>query len=196
MKRRVSTVLFTATALMMISAMAAFACTNLATLNLSQSAGAPGTDIDVTGSSFSTGDDVQAVEIRWGGTNGEVLAEASPDSTGAIETTVTIPEDAQPGYHVLAASQMQEGEDGDLSPAYGTPARSSFLIGSVTEPAEISEPAGVPAAATPDAGVPTGLMALTALLALAGVALFGAGLGLFVRESRRRSAQPAPVRSE
>lgn len=196
MKRRVSTVLFAATALLLVSAMTAWACTNLATLNLSESNGVAGADIDVTGSSFSTSDSAQAVEIRWGGTEGEVLAEATPDSTGSIETSVTIPDSADPGYHVLVATQMQEGEDGELSPAYGTPARSSFLVGSVTDPAEISEPAGVPAAATPDAGVPTGLVALTALLALAGIALFGAGLGLFVRESRRRSEQPAPVRSE
>lgn len=195
MKRRVSTVLFTATALLMLSAMAAWACTNLATLNLSESSGAAGIEVDVTGSSFSTADNAQPVEIRWGGMDGEVLAEATPDSTGAIETTVTIPE-ADPGYHVLVASQMSESEDGELAPAYGTPARSSFLIGAVNEPAQINEPAGVPAAATPDAGVPTGLVALTALLALAGIALFGAGLGLFVRESRRRTAQPAPVRSE
>ncbi len=197
MKRRASTVLFAAVAMLLMSAMAAYACTNLATLNLSEGAGAAGADIDVTGSAFSTGDNVQPVEIRWGGTDGPVLAEAEVDSTGAIETSVTIPEDANPGYHVLVATQMQEGDDGELSPAYGTPARASFLIGAVNEPAEISDSAAAPAAATPEAGMPTGLIALTAVLALAGIGLFGAGLGLFVRETRRRTAeQPAPVRSE
>lgn len=197
MKRRASTVLFAAVAMLLMSAMAAYACTNLATLNLSEGAGAAGADIDVTGSAFSTGDNVQPVEIRWGGTDGPVLTEAEPDSTGAIETSVTIPEDAEPGYHVLVATQMQEDDEGELSPAYGTPARASFLIGAVNEPAEISESAGAPAAATPEAGMPTGLIALTAVLALAGIGLFGAGLGLFVRETRRRTAeQPAPVRNE
>lgn len=197
MRRRASTVLFAVFALLLLGAMGAWACTNLATLNLSESAGQPGTTIDITGSSFSTADEAQAVEIRWGGPEGEVLAEAEPDSTGAIEADVTIPEDAEPGYHVLVATQMQEGDDGELSPAYGTPARASFLIGNVTEPAEISEPAGVPAAATPEAGAPTSLIALTVVLALAGLGLFGAGLGLFVRETRRRTAeQPAPVRNE
>lgn len=196
-KRRVSTVLFAAVALLLMSAMTAFACTNLATLNLSESAGAPGSTLDVTGSSFRTGEGVQPVEIRWNGVDGEVLAEVEPDSTGAISTSVTTPDDAQPGYHVLVATQMQENDEGELSPAYGTPARASFLIGAVQEPAEISEPAGVPAGASADAGAPTGLIALTALLALAGIGLFGAGLGLFVRETRRRGAeQPAPVRGE
>lgn len=190
-------VLFAAAAMLLMSAVAAYACTNLATLNLSEGSGAAGADIDVTGSAFSTGDSAQPVEIRWGGTEGEVLATAEPDSTGAIETSVTIPEDAEPGYHVLVATQMQEGEEGELSPAYGTPARASFLIGAVNEPAEISESAGAPAAATPEAGAPTGLIALTAVLALAGIGLFGAGLGLFVRETRRRTAeQPAPVHNK
>lgn len=197
MKRRASTVLFAAFAMLLVSAMAAYACTNLATLNLSEGAGSAGADIDVTGSAFSTGDNVEPVEIRWGGTDGEVLAQATPDDTGAIQTSVTIPEDAQPGYHVLVATQMQEGDEGELSPAYGTPARASFLIGAVNEPAEISESAGASAAATPEAGMSTGLIALTAVLALAGIGLFGAGLGLFVRETRRRTAeQPAPVRGE
>lgn len=198
MTRRVSTVLFAATAMLLLSAMAAFACTNLATLNLSESSGAPGTNIDLTGSAFSTGEGLQPVQIHWDGADGPVLGEATPDSSGAIETSVTIPEDAEPGFHVLVATQMQEGENGELSPAYGTPARASFTIGAVNNPAEIADTGGsVAAATTPEAGASTGLIALTAVLALGGIGLFGAGLGLFVRETRRRSAeQPATVRDQ
>jgi hypothetical protein len=55
----------------------------------------------------------------------------------------------------------------------------------------------VSAGASVDAGAPTGLVVLTALLALAGLALFGAGLGMFVRETRRRAGEErAPLRSE
>ena len=195
MTRRMSMVLFVAGAFFLLSAMAAFACTNLASLNLSESSGAPGTTIDVTGSAFSTGDSVQPVQIHWGGADGEVLTEVSPDSTGAFETSVTIPEDAEAGFNVLVATQMQEGDDGELSPAYGTPARASFTIGAVNDPAEIANTGGQAAATTPDTGSSTGLIALTAVLALAGIGLFGAGLGLFVRETRRRSVeQPAAVR--
>lgn len=198
MKRRVSTVLFAAAALFLISAMAAFACTNLASLNLSESQGSPGTTIDMTGAAFSpVGDGVQPVQIHWGGAEGDVIAEASPDSSGAFQTSVTVPEDAEPGFHVLVATQMQEGEDGELSASYGTPARASFTIGAVNDPAEIANTGGSAAAVTPDAGTSTGLIALTAVLALAGIGLFGAGLGLFVRESRRRSSEePAAVRDQ
>lgn len=198
MKRRVSTVLFSAAALFLISAMAAFACTNLASLNLSETQGTPGTTIDMTGAAFSpVGDGVQPVQIHWGGADGEVLAEAEPDSSGAFQTSVTIPDNAEPGFHVLVATQMQEGEDGELSAAYGTPARASFTIGAVNDPAQIADAGGSSAAVTPDAGASTGLIALTAVLALAGIGLFGAGLGLFVRESRRRGAEePATVREQ
>lgn len=198
MTRRVSTVLFAAVAMLLMSAMAAFACTNLATLNLSESAGSPGTTIDLTGSAFSTGEGVQPVQIHWDGADGPVLGEATPDSSGAIETSVTVPEDAEPGFHVLVATQAQEGEDGELSPAYGTPARASFTIGAVNDPAEIADTGGAAAAAaTPEAGASTGLIALTAVLALGGIGLFGAGLGLFVRETRRRTSdERAPVHEQ
>lgn len=197
MTRRVSTVLFTACAMLLVTAMAAYACTNLATLNLSEGAGAAGADVDVTGSSFATGEDAPAVEIRWGGSDGPVLTEAQTDSTGAIQTSVTIPDDATPGYHVVVATQMQEDDEGELSPAFGTPARASYLVGTADQPAEISEPTGSAAAASPEASMSTGLLALTAVLALAGVGLFGAGLGLFIRQSRRQGAeQRAPVSSE
>lgn len=197
MTRRVSAVLFAACAMLLLSAMAAYACTNLATLNLSEGAGAAGADIDVTGSAFAAGEDAPVVEIRWDGSDGSVLATAQPDSNGAIATSVTIPEDAESGYHVLVATQVQEGDDGEASPAFGTPARASFVVGTADQPAEISEQPAVPAGAAPEASASTGLIALGVLLALGGIALFGAGLGLFVRQNRRRAAeQPAPVRSE
>lgn len=197
MTRRVSTTLFAVCAMLVLSAMAAYACTNLATLNLSEGSGAAGANVDVTGSAFAPGEDAPAVEIRWDGADGSVLGTAQPDSNGAIATSVTIPQDADPGYHVLVATQMQEGEDGEASPAFGTPARASFVVGTADQPAEISEQPAVPAGAGPAASSSTGLIGLGLLLALGGIALFGAGLGLFVRQNRRRAAQQAaPVRNE
>lgn len=197
MTRRVSTVMLAACAMLLVSAMAAYACTNLATLNLSEGVGAAGADVDVTGSAFAAGEDAPEVEIRWDGSDGSVLATAQPDGNGAIATSVTIPDDAEPGYHVLVATQMLEGDDGEASPAFGTPARATFRVGQAGQPAEISEQPAAPTGATPAASTPTGLIALGALLSLGGLALFGAGLGLFVRQNRRRVAgQPAPVRRE
>lgn len=182
-------------AILLIGAMTAFACTNLATLNLSTAQGEAGSTVDVTGSAFRTeargGLDV---EIRWDGVDGPVLATAQPDATGNIATSVRIPADAQPGYHVLVGTQMTESEDGELSPAYGTPARSSFLIGT-SSPPEAVAPATGPASGIAADAPGTGLIALAALLALLGIGLFGSGLGLFVRETRKR-AVTAPAGKE
>lgn len=190
--RRISVSAFTLASLFLLGAMAAWACTNLATLNLSESAVSPGQTIDITGSSFSTAEKGgQAVQIHWNAANGAVLASVNPDPTGNIAAAVKIPADAKPGYYVLVATQAEKGEDGKMSAAYGTPARASVVIGSVA-PIEAAEPAAAPAAVAAEPSS-TGMMALTALLALLGIGLFGAGLSLFVRDVRRR-AVPAPVR--
>lgn len=192
---RITVTLFTALATLLIGAMAAWACTNLATLNLSQSAVQPGSNIGITGSSFATATKGgQAVEIVWNAVDGPVLATAMPDPTGNIATSVTIPADAQPGYHVLIARQNTvNAKDGKIEPAYGTPARAAVLIGS-SAPADVPQPAAAPAAVAADTSS-TGMLLLTVLLALMGIGLFGAGLGLFVRETRRRGV-PAPVRTD
>lgn len=195
--RKVGITLTTAVALLLAGAMTAFACTNLATLNLSESNGAAGATIDVTGSSFANPEGGgQEVAIHWDSVEGAELATAEPDASGAISTTVEVPADAEPGYHVLVATQMQEGDDGELSEAYGTPARASFLVGETPSDQETAPAAASTGGAAPAAETPTGLIALTILLAAAGIGLFGAGLGLFVREVRQRGAVPAPARKE
>ncbi|HEX2026361.1 MAG TPA: hypothetical protein VHF25_00005 [Nitriliruptorales bacterium] len=173
--------------------MTAWACTNLATLNLSEASGPAGQDVDVTGSSFRTAErGGQEVALHWNAVDGPVLATATPDATGNIATSITIPADATPGYYVIVATQNElDDETGEVSPAYGTPARASFLVGDVS-PADIPQPASAGNAVVAAEGTSGGLLALTALLALAGIGLFAAGLGLFVREVRRRGV-PAPV---
>ncbi len=192
---RITVMLFTALATLLVGAMAAWACTNLATLNLSQSAVQPGANIGVTGSSFATAaKGGQEVLISWDAVNGPVLAKAMPDPTGNIATSIAIPADAQPGYHVLIATQNSvDQKKGTISAAYGTPARAAVLIGAAA-PADAAQPAAAPAAVAADASS-TGMLILTVLLALMGIGLFGAGLGLFVRETRRRGV-PAPVRRD
>lgn len=189
MTRRLGIVFFGGAVALLLTAATAWACTNLATLNLGKAAGEPGNQVKVTGSSFAA--DAQAVKFHWNGETGEVLAKAKPDDAGNVSATVKIPSDARPGYNVLIATQS--AEDG---PAFGTPARASFLVGSAAPPGEAPpEPSGAPTAVVDDGGTSTGLVAFTAGLGLLGIVLFGAGLSLFTRELRRRSA-PDPARNE
>ena len=165
-----------------------FACTNLATLNLSAPQGKPGDVVTVTGSSFSTKAPVAEVVLRWNGVDGAELARVQPDKAGNISATFTVPE-SQPGYYVLVATQKDErGVD-----TYGTPARASYLVlgpnGQTVTP-----PAATPAAtvAAPESGS-AGIIALTVGLGVLGLALFGAGFTAFVRQARR-APEAATVR--
>ena len=189
MTRRFGAVLLGGASILLVSAATAWACTNLSTLNLSKGAGQPGSQVTVTGSSFAADPGAQAVQFHWNGESGEVLAKAKPDDAGNVSARVTVPSDAKPGYNVLVATQSVKGQ----GPAFGTPARASFVVGSAAPSVE-APPAGAPAGVVDD-GTSTGVVALTVALGVLGIVLFGGGLSLFVRELRRRSA-PAPARSK
>lgn len=95
-----------AAAILMLTAVSAWACTNLATLNLSQSAVTPGEAVTVTGTSFSTVEKGgQPVQFHWSSPEGDLLAEVAPDATGLVVASVTIPPDAQPGFYAMVATQ-------------------------------------------------------------------------------------------
>lgn len=184
--------------LLVAGAVGAWACTNLATINLSETHVAPGARVDVTGSSFRAIDEgVQPVQIRWGAADGQLLAEAEPGPSGTVSATITVPADAQPGQYVLVASQLAaepghglEAEEETFSPIFGTPARAALVVGTSGAPEPVG-PAGAPAGIASDGGS-TALLAISGLLALLAVGLFGGALGLFVRELRgRRAGQPA-----
>jgi len=185
LRKKVTTVFGAAAAASVIAGAAAFACTNLATLNLSSTAGKAGDSVTVTGSSFRVNSaNVSAsdpVVLRWNGTEGTQLASVVPDKAGNISATFAIPE-GQPGYYVIVATQKDaKGVD-----AYGTPARASFQIlgangQSVVTPAVSS--AGSTVASSPSS---SGIIALTVGLGALGLALFGAGFVAFVRQARRR----------
>ncbi|MDQ3896757.1 MAG: hypothetical protein M3326_05815 [Actinomycetota bacterium] len=168
---------------------AAFACTNLATLNLSSTAGEAGDVVTVTGSSFAVGRDGAPslpVQLHWNGVNGTVLAEAVPDKAGNISATFTVPEGA-PGYYVLVATQKDaKGVD-----AYGTPARASYQILGPNGRSLVPPPASATAAAVPAEPSSTGIVALTVGLGALGLALFGAGFVAFVRQTRATAAAAA-----
>ena len=184
LRKKVTTVFGAAAAASVIAGAAAFACTNLATLNLSSTAGKTGDQVTVTGSSFNAGSATTAaspVVLHWNGTEGTQLASVVPDKAGNISATFAIPE-GQPGYYVIVATQKDaKGVD-----AYGTPARASFQIlgangQSVVTPAVSS--AGSTVASSPSS---SGIIALTVGLGALGLALFGAGFVAFVRQARRR----------
>jgi hypothetical protein len=162
----------------------AFACTNLATLNLSSAAGKPGDVVTVTGSSFRVNsNNVEAsnpVMLRWNGVDGPVLAEVKPDRAGNISATFTVPE-GQPGYYVLVATQR----DANGVDAYGTPARASYQILGPNGQPVIQPVSAPPAAPVATEGSSAGIIALTVGLGVLGLALFGAGFTAFVRQARR-----------
>jgi hypothetical protein len=172
---------------------AAFACTNLATLNLSSTAGKAGDTVTVTGSSFAVGrgdSPTLPVQLRWNGVDGMVLAETTPDRAGNISATFTVPEGA-PGYYVLVATQRDaRGVD-----TYGTPARASYQILGPNGQSVVAPPAAATAAAVPGEPGSTGIIALTVGLGALGLALFAAGFIAFVRQTRAATAAAtAPVR--
>jgi hypothetical protein len=191
--KRKGTVIAAAAAATLIVGAAAFACTNLATLNLSSTAGKAGDVVTVTGSSFAVGrggEPTLPVQLRWNGVNGMVLAETTPDRAGNISATFTVPEGA-PGYYVLVATQ-KDAAGGDT---YGTPARASYQILGPNGQSVVAQPGVASAAALPAEPSSSGIIALTVGLGVLGLALFGAGFIAFVRQTRAAAAAATvPVR--
>ena len=175
---------------------AAYACTNLATLNLSNNTGRPGDNVTLTGSSFLTvcvcGPQMPPtpVKIRWAGVQGRVMAETMPDKAGALSAAFTVP-DVQPGYYVIAATQRDEGLNIDNA---GTPALTTFEVltpagQSVVPPSEF---AGT--SSPSDQTTSSALLALTVALGVLGFALFVGGSTVLVRQMTTRKARvPAIV---
>jgi hypothetical protein len=187
--KRKGTLLFGAAAAIVFVGAAAFACTNLATLNLSSSAGKAGDVVTVTGSSFAVGRGdapTLPVQLRWNGVDGMVLAEAVPDRAGNISATFTVPE-GQPGYYVLVATQKDaRGVD-----TYGTPARASYQILGPNGQSVVAQPTASAAAALPSESSSTGIIALTVALGVLGLGLFTTGFIAFVRQTRATAAPAA-----
>ena len=174
---------------LLATAAVGYACTNLATLNLSSSAGKAGDTVTVTGSSFNVNaKDVAAsfpVVMHWNGVDGATLAQVQPDKAGNISATFTVP-DGQPGYYVIVATQR----DAKGADVYGTPARASYQIlgpngQSVVQ--TVGSPAGTVGTETSSSGI----IALTVGLGALGLALFGAGFIAFVRQARKAPAAAA-----
>lgn len=178
-------------AILLAASAAAWACTNLSTLNLSVNSGGPNTVVNVTGTAFATTGG-SPVTVHWNSLDGPVLATTNADPTGTIHTSVVIPADAPPGPHVLIARQDYTDSKGVTEPAYGTPARASFMVSAPPFEAP-APPAPAPTVAVGAEGGSGGLIVLASLLALGGFGLFAGGVAVFARQAGRRPV-PAPVK--
>ncbi len=191
--RRILLVGMTLSAVLLAAGATAWACTNLATMNLSANQVQAGDSVHITGSSYKlpeTGG--QEIVVRWDSLDGEVLATTMADTTGNIDVTITVPTDAEPGNHVLVATQDVERDNGELVAAHGTPTRASLTVGQPAADVVRPPAAQIPTAAAV-AGPNSGLIVLGGLLGLAGIGLFAAGATLFVREAQQQRPVPAPV---
>ena len=177
------------------TAAAAYACTNLATLDLSSGSGAPGVSFTATGSSFTPS---APVMLHWNSLTGPVLAKVQASSSGAIAATAKVPSTALPGDYVVVATQTVKG-----APAFGTPARASFQVvgpGGATASAAQNAPTTNPLASvatSSSSGVSGGLLAATIILAVLGISLFGFGAAGYARQRRKSEVPvPAPVKKQ
>lgn len=197
-KRRVFGMGSSAAAVIALTA-TAYACTNLAQLNLSSPKGRPGDKITITGSSFGVicvcgpSQPPTPVKIRWNGVNGEVKAEVMPDRAGALSATFTVP-DTKPGYYVIVATQRDDVYHIDNA---GTPARATFeVLGANGESVVGSDPLTSADLGT-DPTTSSGLVALTIGLGALSLALFtGGSIAVLRQVSARKRQVAARVKSD
>lgn len=185
----------------------AFACANLATLNLSTTSGRPGAAVTFTGASFvgaraSNGFVPTPVVVRWRDKDGPVLAEVTPDRFGSISASFTVP-DVTPGTYVILGIQdtprRASNAPADAAPALvaepGTPARASFEVLSpggtgVVRPAVVEPVDAADGQGQLDSTV---WIVLTAAFGAVAMSLFGGGLIAFIHQSRK-AREPATAR--
>lgn len=162
-----------------------FACTSLATLNLSQASAPSGTNLTVTGSSFgSTTSGNSAVTLHWNSISGPVLAQGVvPDQSGAIgPVSITIPQSATPGYYTIIATQTDKSGQN----SFGTPARAAIQVtGAAGAPAGSGSSQPVASPTSNGSGLGAGLIGLLVALGVGGLILFGLGTATFVGSYRR-----------
>ena len=198
-KRRITGLFGAASAIVVLLGVAAYACVNLANLNLSSTSGRPGETLTITGSSFNTicicGPQVPPtpVKIRWNGINGEVLAEMMPDKAGTVSASFRVP-DAAPGYYVIVATQHDETYHID---AAGTPARATFEVLTANGQSVVGSGELGTAGPITDESTSTGLIALTIAFGVLGLGLFAGGSMVVIRQfATGRARVPAPVKND
>lgn len=164
----------------LLAAAAPVRASTLATLEVSTTRVSPGVEVSFRGWYYN---DVNPVVIRWKALDGPVLATVAPDTFGVVHNhfrsiagTLRIPPDAQPGTHVLLATQ-------DFAPpgkiTWGVPARAEVHVGdgAVSSDLETLRRPGTVAATT----LPSGPALIAAGAVGAAIAGMLVGLTLLVR---------------
>lgn len=169
----------------------AWACTSVATLESSPSAGQPGDELTLTGQNFDP--EGSKVQILFNSMQGPVLAKAKPAADGSVTATITIP-DVASGQYVLIADQSGGGFPVN-GHAFGTPARLALVVpgsngGTAPVPQSAVEPQPAASISTAESSSSTGPI-LLAVLGVAAAVLFIAGLASFLGEIRRREVGAA-----
>lgn len=149
-------VVVSAVLLVLLGVSAPLRASTLATLELSADRGMPGQELSFRGWYYN---DTHPVSIRWDTVDGPVLATVTPDTFGPIHNhfrsvtgTLRIPPDAQPGPHLVVATQ-------DFAPpgkiTWGVPVRTRIHVGQPTGPTDVPalrRPSTVAMSTTPGAG--------------------------------------------
>jgi hypothetical protein len=195
-------VVVTAGAMVVALASVGVACTNLATISLSSEAGHPGDTIFVTGTSFPVRSQLTPtpVEIHWRSADGPLLATVTPDRTGTIASTFTVPE-SPPGPVVIIATQRRTVVNPNtpdappiLTDEFGTPARATLRVLAPGERATTIAAGSEFAPLTADSGS-TAVMVMLVLFGAVALSLFGGGVIAFLHQVRERRLVPQPRRS-
>ncbi|MGH9222684.1 MAG: hypothetical protein ACRD2W_02525 [Acidimicrobiales bacterium] len=182
---------------------AAYACTNLATMTLSSGAGHPGDTITLIGTSFpvprTAGSTPTQVVVRWKSLDGPIIGTVTPDRTGTISMTFTVPQ-AAPGNIVILGTQRRELTAGsDATPtAYvdepGTPARATFRVLAAGELPPIRTPSADFSVVRGEQGS-TAMSVLMVLFGAVSLSLFAGGVIAFLYQMRLRRMTPQPWRT-
>ena len=185
-RKRARLVVVPAVLLVLLSVSAPLRASTLATLELSAEQGMPGQELSFQGWYYN---DVHPVVIRWNSLDGPVLATVTPDTFGPIHNhfrsiagTLRIPPDAQPGPHLVVATQ-------DFAPpgkiTWGVPARTRIHVGQTAELTDVPtprRPSTVATSTTPGTGQ-------LIVMAAAGAAFAGLLVGAMVL---LRGRDPSP----
>ena len=106
---------------MTLLAATSWACTPQASLRVTPGAGAPGTTVTVSGSTFDAAG--QPVRIFWGGASGTQIGTASVNAARSFSTTFVVPQSAG-GVFIVSATQ--KGADGNY--IAGSPVNTMFRV--------------------------------------------------------------------
>lgn len=114
---------FTVVAAPLAIASVAYACANLATLQLDASKGRPGKVVTGKGHNYSTDPTASLVQLRWKSRTGKLLWEGIVNPDRTITPSFAVPK-AKAGWYTVLATQYKA----DGAPVAGAPGRAAFKV--------------------------------------------------------------------